>query len=209
MRGSVIRSLDNSQPIYAFELKEEAQLRRLLEWSTEAPYNLEVNRPDNSADEPSDSLGSLWPFDNSSVRTDKRKKVLQDAVVREGQGAFRKELEKLNHGGVCAVTGCCQSSAIQAAHLAPYLGPEDNDPSNGVLLRADIHLLFDRFMIGIEPDKLVLVLHDSLLQDDHYRLLEGTQLQVEHSLSPIALGLRWKWFEEHSSRSTELPLLES
>ena len=196
-----MRLLKQDQGIYRFHLKKETQFLRLIEWYTETPNAFEVTQQDAVENDTSNSLALCWSFDN---RSDKRKRVLQDAVIREKQGVFRKQLEKLSHGLVCAVTGCSQSAVIQAAHLAPYLGPNDNDPSNGILLRADIHLLFDRFLLGIEPDTLVVALHDSLLQDSQYRMLDGVKLQVKHFLSPKALHLRWKWFQENSSQSIEV-----
>lgn len=32
---------------------------------------------------------------------------------------------------------------LEAAHVTPYLGPETNDITNGLLLRADLHTLLD------------------------------------------------------------------
>ncbi len=51
----------------------------------------------------------------------------------------------------CVVTGCTVIAVLEAAHIRPYRRPEDNDVKNGLLLRADIHTLFDLNLLGIEP----------------------------------------------------------
>ena len=53
-----------------------------------------------------------------------------------------------DYEGKCAVTGCDVPDVLQAAHIFPYMGPETNHPSNG-LLRADIHTLFDLGLIEL------------------------------------------------------------
>lgn len=202
LRASVIRLLRQDQAIYFFHLKKESQFHKLLEWYSKFENMPEMQQSDESNDKKLDSSVSLWPFgNNSDIRPDERKKALKETVVREGQDAFRKQLEKLSHGVICSVTGCQQAEVVQAAHLAPYRGTEDNHSSNGILLRADIHLLFDNFLLGIEPDTLVVAIHDPLLQDDYYQSLNGKLLQVKYLLSPEALHLRWKWFQEHTSQS--------
>ena len=47
------------------------------------------------------------------------------------------------YGGRCAITGYDVEEALQAAHIVPYLGPQSNTVNNGLLLRADVHNLFD------------------------------------------------------------------
>ena len=47
------------------------------------------------------------------------------------------------------VTPSCLSANFRWL-LPPYRGTKDNHPDNGLLLRADIHTLFDLDMIGID-----------------------------------------------------------
>ncbi|WP_183629116.1 HNH endonuclease signature motif containing protein [Novosphingobium sediminicola] len=46
---------------------------------------------------------------------------------------------------------------LEAAHIVPHavIGQKGNDASNGILLRADIHTLFDLNLIRITPDYLI------------------------------------------------------
>jgi len=57
------------------------------------------------------------------------------------------------------LTECSVTKAIEACHINPYRGPEDNHPENGLLLRKDLHALFDNNLIGIHPDTLIIHLH--------------------------------------------------
>jgi HNH endonuclease len=59
------------------------------------------------------------------------------------------------YGGRCAITGCPIPQVLQAAHIFPYAGRASDVVSNSVLLRRDLHALFDSFQMGIDPDTLV------------------------------------------------------
>ena len=66
------------------------------------------------------------------------------------------------------MTGCDVVQALDAAHISPYLGDQSNHVTNGVLLRADIHTLFDLQLFdlqlfGIEPEALRLKISASLI----------------------------------------------
>ncbi len=47
------------------------------------------------------------------------------------------------YGGRCAVTNCDIEDVLEAAHISPYNGPSTDQVYNGLLLRTDIHTLFD------------------------------------------------------------------
>jgi putative restriction endonuclease len=62
---------------------------------------------------------------------------------RLGQGAFRI-LVTDNYGRRCTVTGERTLPALEAAHIRPFAAHGQHDPRNGLLLRRDLHSLFDR-----------------------------------------------------------------
>lgn len=69
---------------------------------------------------------------------------------RPNQQQFRKELtEKMQR---CAISGNSLTRVLQAAHIKPYAYGGSDDVSNGLLLRADIHILFDSGLINLKPD---------------------------------------------------------
>ena len=96
-------------------------------------------------------------------------------VIRDGQADFRKRLVA-HYGAVCMVTGTAHASVIDAAHIVPYNGPSTNALSNGLLLRKDIHALFDAGILTIGPDLVVYV--GSGVEDDYYRSLDGKELTL-------------------------------
>ncbi|HEY9610918.1 HNH endonuclease signature motif containing protein [Allocoleopsis sp.] len=82
---------------------------------------------------------------------DERKKSKRAVVIRPGQRKFKLELMKA-YGGCCSITGCPVEAVLQAAHIIPYLGAKTDHPSNGLLLRVDIHQLFDSYYLSINPE---------------------------------------------------------
>ena len=127
---------------------------------------------------------------------DERTKTLREIAQRQGQSQFRKKLLAA-YGGRCAITGCDAEAALEAAHIFPYLGTTTNHVSNGLMLRADIHRLFDLGFIGIEPKSLEVAL-SSELAGTSYGDLDGKQVTLPKAKkeypSREALKERWKQF---------------
>ena len=89
---------------------------------------------------------------------DERETVKRGIKLRRGQQKFRDTLLK-RYKNTCVVTGCKIVDILEAAHIRPYRGKNDNHPSNGLLLRADIHTLFDLNLIAIDPDTMKVHFH--------------------------------------------------
>jgi hypothetical protein len=114
-------------------------------------------------------------FDTVGV-SDARRRVLASIVQRQGQPAFRKRLLAA-YGCCCAVTGCGVESVLEAAHIIPYQGEVTNHLTNGLLLRADIHTLFDLGLLAVEPSSMVVLIHSSL-QGSPYAKYAGQRLRL-------------------------------
>jgi len=69
---------------------------------------------------------------------------------RLGQGAFRV-LVTDNYHRMCAVTRERTLPALEAAHIKPFADGGEHEATNGVLLRRDIHSLFDAGYVTITP----------------------------------------------------------
>ena len=147
--------------------------------------------------------GTVQELDSAGVFTpvtdeDARRWCMRAILLRRGQPQFRAKLLKA-YRGLCAVTRCNAVDALEAAHIKPYDGPVTNVVSNGILLRADLHTLFDLNLIGIDPkDHSVRVSHK--LRGTVYRELDGSRLCIpndpdERPDSP-ALEARWMAFNE-------------
>jgi hypothetical protein len=79
----------------------------------------------------------------------------------------------------------------------------DNNAENGLLLRTDIHTLFDLYLLGIEPVELRIELAPAIANDVIYGKLAGKSLHCasERRPSQPALELRYKEFQERRQRS--------
>jgi predicted restriction endonuclease len=142
---------------------------------------------------------SLVPSQRIHVISDERVKTLRSIVQRQGQGVFRRRLLEA-YGGRCALTGYDAEGALEAAHIRPYSGPFSNDVRNGLLLRSDIHTLFDLRQVGIEPRTKEFVLCDGLKRT-RYSDLDGchVRLPADRALQPGADFLNLAWEEFRSS----------
>ena len=116
---------------------------------------------------------------------------------RLGQGAFRVAVTDA-YDRVCAATGEHALPALEASHIRPYAEP-DNGPhevSNGLLLRADLHRLFDKGYMTVTPEHRIEV-SPRLRQDysnghtcypHHGKILSVPSTVSDH---PAPEWLRW------------------
>lgn len=127
-------------------------------------------------------------FDPDGI-IDTRPRVARETACRQGQPAFRRELLKA-YGERCAITGCDQQQVLDAAHIIAYSGPETNHVQNGLLLRTDIHTLFDLRLIAIDTASMTVLVHHSL-EGTEYELLSGLPLRqpATESQSPNKIAL--------------------
>jgi HNH endonuclease len=128
----------------------------------------------------------------SATGIDSRTKVWLQIRQRRGQATFRKKIRD-RYGSHCLVTGCKILDILEAAHVMPYRGDSDHHPENGLLLRADIHTLFDLNLLGIEPESLEIRLHPSIATE--YSDYQGRRLRCgDRPPSPEALRQRFQQF---------------
>jgi predicted restriction endonuclease len=89
--------------------------------------------------------------------------MLVSIVRRQGQSQFRERLIKV-YKGKCAISGSDVEQALEAAHIIPYNGKQTNNTSNGLLLRADLHTLFDLKLITIDPSTMKVLISPELMK---------------------------------------------
>ena len=85
------------------------------------------------------------------------------APYRLGQQAFQAVVLEAYHGH-CAITQTKIRPVLQAAHIRPVTEGGEHRLDNGLLLRSDVHTMFDRGYLAI---------------DDNYRLLVSPRLRGE------------------------------
>lgn len=149
----------------------------------------------------SDALDESEYFDPRDT-ADARNRVLREIVQRAGQSRFREQLRDA-YRDRCAVTGCSLVPVLEAAHIRRYLGEHTNTVRNGLLLRADIHTLFDLNLLGINPNDFTISVAASVVGTS-YEKLDGQPLRLPHddSLKPSAELLRIRW-EDYWANSGE------
>lgn len=84
-------------------------------------------------------------------------------VPRLGQQAFKGMVLTAYHRR-CAITGARITPVLQAAHIRPVSEDGEHRVDNGLLLRSDVHILFDRGYLGV---------------DDRYRLQVSPHLRSD------------------------------
>lgn len=119
-------------------------------------------------------------FDPANV-TDARTYIAREIAQRRGQQAFRNALRNA-YEDRCSISGCSILDVLEAAHIFPYRGEETNAVSNGLLLRADLHTLFDCGLLAIDPDTLAILLAPAL-RDSEYGVLAEAELRLPRELS--------------------------
>jgi hypothetical protein len=136
---------------------------------------------------------------NPRTIQDARDRVLMSVVLRRGQPQFRERLIGA-YGARCAITGCDIVDVLEAAHIIPYRGGDTNCVANGLLLRADLHTLFDLGLLSIEPRTLTVIVHPRLRQTDygelHGRTLRLPEVEEMHP-SQEALRAHREWAVIH------------
>lgn len=100
--------------------------------------------------------------------------------ARLGQGAFRVLVTDA-YTRRCAITGERTLPALEAAHIQPFAKSGPNVTANGLLLRSDLHKLFDSGYLSVTPDLSVEVsrkIKEEFENGRDYYALHGRKLVV-------------------------------
>ena len=126
-------------------------------------------------------------------KSDTRERHLRSIALRVGQGKFRNSLIAA-YSGQCAFSKTSQRDVSQAAHIYPYKGKSGNNVANGILLRSDLHLLFDLHMISVNPKNFTICVSDRV-EEEVYKSLEGKKIVVpeRQNQRPSGESLAWHY----------------
>ncbi|MGB5894284.1 MAG: HNH endonuclease [Ignavibacteriaceae bacterium] len=97
---------------------------------------------------------------------------------RLGQGAFRI-LVTGAYNRKCAISGEKALPVLQAAHIKPFNEQGPNSVNNGLLLRSDLHILFDRGYLTATPENKIEVsrrIKEEFNNGKHYYAFHGKEL---------------------------------
>ena len=121
---------------------------------------------------------------------------------RLGQGGFRVLVTDI-YGRRCAVTQERTLPALDAAHIRPYGDGGEHEARNGLLLRRDIHSLFDTGYVTVTSDlhfEVSRCIKEEFDNGRHYYALHGQRISVPQEATqrpdPDALA----WHNEHCFR---------
>lgn len=99
---------------------------------------------------------------------------------RLGQRAFQAVV--LNaYGRRCAITGNKIRPVLQAAHILPLPDGGEHRLDNGLLLRSDVHTMFDRGYLGVDSKHRLMVsprLRDEFGNGDQFYTRAGQPISV-------------------------------
>ena len=155
-----------------------------------APRNLRPMRYDLEADEDArvwqaclERLASRpsAPFQEDILHVAETQPAYGAPVLvrpRLGQGAFRVAVTDAYQRS-CAVTGEHSLPVLEAAHIRPFALSGPHETRNGLLLRSDLHKLFDHGYLAVTPDYRVEVsqrLREEYQNGKSYYPLHGQHL---------------------------------
>jgi putative restriction endonuclease len=115
---------------------------------------------------------------------------------RLGQGSFRVLVTDA-YSRRCAITQERTLPVLEAAHIRPYSEGGQHELSNGLLLRSDVHKLFDNGYITVDPTDRRIVVSDRIRQEfengKEYYQFHGKPLHLPNDpgLLPSDLNLEY------------------
>lgn len=150
-------------------------------------------------DDSLDFLKTSNEVDSFGIINGMREKIKILTNTRIGQAKFKSSILKA-YDGKCCVTGDETPELLEASHIQPYISTHSNHTQNGILLRIDIHRLFDTGLLYIDEDYIV---HVSLnLTNEFYHKFSGTKINLPKNSndypSIVALKLKMNNFRNVS-----------
>lgn len=116
--------------------------------------------------------------------------VWQGVLLRRGPEEFRQSVLKA-YGGKCAVSGADAEAALEVALIDPD-GPIE--PSNALLLRADLRTLFDLNLLRVHPRTRKVVLAESVMTGTYARLwARPLRAPASKDAAPNFAALEKRW----------------
>jgi hypothetical protein len=171
--GNLAVTLQSSRVPYRFRTRSGERWQLDKGNVGHAMANGKLMRPQD-LDEVVDYVELTYPSDVE--REIQRQRYLAELSRRPQQHEFSERIRR-NYVGRCAVTGSTTGAALQAAHIRLDDGEsvrlvDSNDDENGILLRADIHALFDAYLFTFTADGAQIEISHSLT-DPSYAFLEN------------------------------------
>jgi hypothetical protein len=180
VRGSALQAmlLRKRPPAELLEALHEAIGPSLARFSALEPAD--AYKAQGTSEDP-DSL----PFDfaGDAIRRRRGRRELRDQLLRR-------------YGDKCTFSGGCPRDLLEVAYLVPFPGGDVHAPENTLVLRTDLHTLWDLNLLGIDPSTMRISVAPRL-GGTPYERLDGRALTSRADgshLSREALAERWRMF---------------
>ncbi|MEY8143105.1 HNH endonuclease [Falsihalocynthiibacter sp. CO-5D18] len=126
-------------------------------------------------------------FDSSAARAYETARRL----ARPGQLQFRRDALAL-WGNRCAISGTTLVTVLEAAHIVPHAQSGEMRAANSIVLRADLHRLFDAGLIAVDPKTLSVTMQKNVKLA--YPDLQEKMLELPED-GPSASKFQERWNE--------------
>ena len=127
------------------------------------------------------------PASEPNIPNDENRRQAYARRVRKGQSRFRKALITL-YDSRCAFTKTNEETVLEACHIISHAKTGDNSLDNGLLLRSDIHVLFDEHLVTLANDGVRLCVRQDVT-DPEYAKLNNSIPKIRPSTSQRHLEL--------------------
>ena len=113
---------------------------------------------------------------------------------RKGQGNFRAIITTA-YSNKCCITNETTPELLEAAHIQPYFDENSNHVKNGLLLRLDLHKLYDNGLLYIDETFKIHISPE--VKSEYYQELNGLTIRLpeNNNLHPSIEALKSKKFE--------------
>lgn len=174
---------------------------RILKMSSETNYQISSDEADRLREFMSRYLGKAddkgrhpkaYKDFGEAPNDDPNELQMFAAKVRKGQPKFRNKLLRI-YGGQCAISGHGPDLVLEAVHIIPHAHSGINKRENGILLRADLHYLFDAGQLKIDPSTMRVVVNVSLKDTPYWLLNEQRIRRGEDGSDPSPEYLKKRW----------------
>lgn len=143
--------------------------------------------------------GKLLASGTESVVMENHERFGSPQIIRPrlGQGAFRVLVTDA-YQRRCAITGEKTLPVLEAAHIKPFSEKGPHEVQNGLLLRSDLHILFDRGYLGVDQDLKIHVsskIREEFENGRDYYVYQGQRLKIvpqETEDRPLPDYLKWQ-----------------
>lgn len=182
--------------------------RKKITSTTEEPFDLEENidgiliqQEKETMEEDEDELPLITQLERLNLKNKSNKdivsKIKKLVLNAKDQKLFRTHVLQ-QFSGKCVVTGCEIEELLEAALIIPSKEGGYNT-SNGLCLRSDFCLTFNKYLWSINPQTMQIEMQEKLLKYEEYKLFNNKK--IECSISQNYLAQHY-----HKFKKMELPI---